>query len=472
MAGTGKSTIARTVARECAVQQRLAASFFFSKGHNDLGNANKFFTTIATQLANSLPALKADISSAITKNPQIHSQSLHGQWNDLIYKPLSNLEEASLQTRLFVIVIDALDECGDEEDIPRIIQLLARSKSLDTIRLRIFVTSRRETPIRFGFSEISQAHEDLILHNIPQPIVEGDISIFFRHELGIIGKKNSLQEGWVDQNTINVLCQRANGLFIYASTACLFIQGRRRVQCLDPERALSTVLGDGYQGLDGMYIEILKASTNQEEESGELQDEVKRIVGSIAIVFEPLPVGVLASLLDIRRNILHHRVLCLHSVLDVPDTPESESPIRVLHPSFRDFLLDKKRCQLQDLDFWVDGKKTHNDLFVSCLRLMSQHLKEDMCDLRLPGTLASDVEPNLVTNRLPPEVQYACRFWVNHLQYGNIDDSDMHAQVDGFLNQYFLYWIEALSLLGRTSDGIHILRDLESLLKVSDSITR
>ena len=46
MAGTGKSTIARTVAKSFADQGHLGASFFFKKGEGDRGNASRFFTTI------------------------------------------------------------------------------------------------------------------------------------------------------------------------------------------------------------------------------------------------------------------------------------------------------------------------------------------------------------------------------------------------------------------------------------------
>jgi hypothetical protein len=47
MAGTGKSTIARTVARGYNDRNRLGASFFFSRGGGEVSHAGKFFTSIA-----------------------------------------------------------------------------------------------------------------------------------------------------------------------------------------------------------------------------------------------------------------------------------------------------------------------------------------------------------------------------------------------------------------------------------------
>jgi len=54
LAGTGKSTIARTAAREWYRQKRLGASFFFSRGGGDLSHAGKFVTSIAIQLAHNI----------------------------------------------------------------------------------------------------------------------------------------------------------------------------------------------------------------------------------------------------------------------------------------------------------------------------------------------------------------------------------------------------------------------------------
>jgi hypothetical protein len=90
--------------------------------------------------------------------------------------------------------------------------------------------------------------------------------------------------------------------------------------------------------------------------------------------------------------------------------------LRLHHPSFRDFLLDRNRCG--DDNFWVDEKSTHKKLASCCLELMSapSGLREDMCSLLKPGTLRSEVEEETVGSSLPPELQYACCYWVEHLE--------------------------------------------------------
>src|SRR6266480_4442882 len=98
MAGTGKSTISRTVAHTFASQKRLGASFFFTRGGGDLALANKFFTTLARQLANMLPSFKRSICTVISGNPDIAQKHLRDQWKQLVFQPLSAAESGSLQS--------------------------------------------------------------------------------------------------------------------------------------------------------------------------------------------------------------------------------------------------------------------------------------------------------------------------------------------------------------------------------------
>jgi WD domain, G-beta repeat len=110
----------------------------------------------------------------------------------------------------------------------------------------------------------------------------------------------------------------------------------------------------------------------------------------------------------------------LRSVLDVPNDPDF--PIRLLHPSFREFLLDEQRCL--DRRFKIDEKSTHRDLEESCLTVMSCALKRDICGLQIPGALTSEAESNTLSRCLPKHVQYACRYWVDHLQRAMIYYAD------------------------------------------------
>ena len=174
----------------------------------------------------------------------------------------------------------------------------------------------------------------------------------------------------------------------------------------------------------------------------------------------------LDQLLDMPKRTVDRRLRCLHSVLDVPAPTRQESPIQLLHPTFRDFLVDKNRCE--DPQFRVDEKEIHKDLFVNSLRLIGG-LKRGMRNLRLPGAVNNDVESNVKDICIPLAVQYACRFWANHLQQSGIQLCG-NEQVQRFLMKDFLHWLEVLSLIGRISDGVLLVKTLESMLTVSTFI--
>jgi hypothetical protein len=465
MAGTGKSTIARTVARKLDTKGCLGANFFFSRDSVDLNNAERFFITLAFHLTRVSPTLKNYICDAIADPPKINTVKLQDQWERLILRPLKKLDN-SLSPSSLVLAIDALDEC-DEDDVREILRIFTKAEDLKTIQLRVFITSRPETLVRSGFDEMPEiVRRDLELHNIPSSIVGQDIARFLTYEL------RKIRKNWPSKQDIDILAKRADCLFIYAATVCRFIAQSQR-----PERRLSQLLSDDTVGasplraLDRIYTNILEHSilrntgkddSDYDEDSEDQIRLFKDIVGSIAVLFDPLSVSTLTKLLAVVPADMGDTLDPLHSVLN--SSRDDTSPIRLLHLSFRDFLLDKERCRDQ---FWIEEETAHKTLFIRCLKLMSVHLKRDICNLRSPGALAIEVHSDHLTECLPNELQYACRYWVEHLQRSEARLGDI-VQVDHFLQKHFLHWLEALALIGKISDGAVMLSTLKSILTVSN----
>ena len=466
LAGTGKSTIARTVAQRYYDQNRLGASFFFSRGGGDVSNARMFFTSIAIQLARKSLPLKPHICEAIIEHGDIARQSLRDQWRQLVFRPLSKLDAGS-SFSTFILVVDALDECDNESDIQEIVRLLAEARSLRKVQLRIFITSRPETPIRCSFDRIpSSEHQDFVLHDIKPAIVDHDIAIFLEHEFTVIAQEFVLAPGWPGEQVIRRLAQIASGLFIWVATACRFIR-----EGLFAEGRLRILLeGSGFsttpeEHLNEIYITVLQNSirpvyTVQEKQM--LYSMLKRILGSIVTLFSPLSTDSLSKLLHIPKQKLCRALNDLYAILDIPKN--LSRPIRLHHPSFRDFLLDKERCR--DLNFWADKKQVHHTLAANCIRLMSLCLKQNIYSINDPGALVSDVDSSQVQQYLPSEVQYVCLYWVQHLQRSGTqlyDDNQVHR----FLREHLLHWLEALSWMGKTSEGILAILSLEAQIPVS-----
>ncbi|KAK0714784.1 hypothetical protein B0H67DRAFT_536753 [Lasiosphaeris hirsuta] len=478
MAGTGKSTISRTVAQSFADQGLLGASFFFKRGERDRDNATRLFTTIVAQLVAKEPALAAHVRAAIEADHAVTAKALKEQFDKLLLKPLENLGGGPGNAKTFVLVVDALDECKRDDDIRLVIRLLSQAKSLSSVRLRAFLTSRPELPIRLGFSEIKGKYQDLVLHEIPKPIIEHDIAAFLDFELASIrDEHNALFPGrqlppeWPGSQIAQDLVKMAVPLFIFAATVCRFI--RDSAWC-DPDDRLAKVLEyqSGMQQseidkLDATYRPVLdRLLVGSETSQKSLLDEFRTVVGLIVLLAEPLPICPLARLLGIPEKAVIRRLEPLHSVLSVPNSPTS--PVRMFHLSFHDFLIDPNKQSTNP--FWIDRCTTNEKIAIRCLELLSDHLKKDICNLRMLGTARADIEPSVIDLHLPSDVRYACLYWVYHIQQSNTRITDGH-QTYAFLKRHFLHWLEALSLLGNISESVRMIRDLQGLISPGISST-
>jgi hypothetical protein len=474
MAGTGKSTISRTVSRAFAAksQRRLAASFFFKRGDGDRGTVAKFFTTIAAQLALSVPNIAAHIKNAVDSDPAIVGKAMWDQFEKLIVTPLSQISSDVVPSSSLAIVVDALDECERDEDVRLIINLFSRVKSLSTVPLKIFLTSRPDLPIRLGFRDIAGRYQDLVLHEIPAPDIERDISTYLQFELAKVrddfnndvAEHRRLPPTWPGQSTIHSLVEMAVPLFIFAATICRFVSNRKGS---NPDKQLRKFLQ--YQAigqeskLDSMYRPVLDqliAGLSAVEEEQVLQ-QFHLVVGSIVGLADPLSTGSLARLLNISRDTIDDILDLLHSVLSVPSS--SNSPVRLLHLSFRDFLVDPRKRETNP--FWVDERHTHQQLAVRCLQIMYDGLRTDICGLQAPGVPRSTINPQIISDHIPPELQYACLYWVYHIQQGGVQLQDGD-QYHAFLKQHFLHWVEALSFVGRAAESINLMQTLRSAIQV------
>jgi hypothetical protein len=461
MAGTGKSTISRTVAKSLRKAQLLGASFFFKRGNWDRGNAMKLFPTMARQLAARVPELVPGIQNALDEDPDTTSKSLKEQFDKLLLQPLMSLQSASSQSPTMVLVIDALDECERDEDIRIILQLLPQLRSANSLRILIFLTSRPELPIRLGLSKItSREHEDFVLHEIPELVIEHDISLFLKHRLAAITTERSLPFGWPGVTAFNSLVKLSVPLFIFAATACRMFEDPH----WDPNDSLTAVLAhqNDTSQLAGTYLPILEwiLYKQSEKQKKRLIEEFQHVIGTIVLLEGPLTVTSLSRLVGLPKRVIYPRLNSLHSVLRVPD--DETLPIELFHLSFRDFLLSPEtRMKTQ---FWVDEKKTHYILATRCLSVC-QNLRKNICGLPSDGTQRAQIGYQTIDRCLPAELQYSCRYWAHHL----VRSKHPNAVKDSFLflRKYFLYWIEAMSILGLASELVGIIRLLQTLLSVS-----
>jgi hypothetical protein len=328
------------------------------------------------------------------------------------------------------------------------------------------LTSRPEVPIRHSICAIPQAdHWDFVLQNIQPTIVNHDISLFLEYNLGMIGQEWSLGPKWPGEEILRQLVLYSSGLFIWAATACRFIREGRRFA----RKRLDTILKGSSSAiiapekhLDEIYLAVLKHSISSDysdEEKEEACDMLKSTLGSVVVFLSPLSASSLSRLLRLPKEEVDQTFEDLHAILDVPEDPTHQ--LRLHHPSFRDFLLNKDRCG----DFWMEEKDAHQLLATGCIQLMSQTLKKDICEMHTPGSLVTQLESSHLKRFLTLEVQYACLYWVQHLQKSSAQPYD-NCEVHQFLQAHLLHWLEALAWIGKTSEGILAILSLEAYIPV------
>ena len=459
LAGTGKSTIAQTFAEISFAEGNLGASFFCSRDFEDRSNIQVIFPTLAFQLAYRYPLFRERLLQVLKANPDIRHESLCSQLEKAIIGPFKATQIPAL------IIIDALDECKDEEPASAVLSVLSRY--VDEIPwVKFFITGRPEPQIRSGFrlEPLQPITEVLRLHDIERSLVDNDIKLFLKTQLTNIVKTRSdcdLMEDWPNSYDIDILCKKSAGLFIYASTVVKFVASKHTI----PTERLTVIISlpqstihEGKSGIDLLYTQVLEQAFC-DVELDELYSHFRSVVGMVLFMFNPLTMKALSTLLKMPKISITLR--SLHSVFLIP---ESETDcIQVFHKSFPDFLMDQGRCK--DERFFINPSVHHQEILLSCLNLMKERLRRNICNLDDYVSL-SEVEdlPVHCKAQIGEGLEYACRFWVKHLMEvpsSGHDIEEVREAINTFFTTHLLFWIEVLSLTRNLGVAVYAINDIQ-----------
>ena len=187
-------------------------------------------------------------------NPDVGCESLCSQMEKIIVGPLKTTCISTL------IIIDALDECKDEQPASAILSILSCYVN-EIPNAKFFITGRPDPRIHSGFhlAALQPITEVLKLHDVKRSSVDSDIELFFKVQLDEIANTQSdhdLTEDWPSSADINILSKKAAGLFIYASTVIKFVESENHL----PTTRLSLITSfpqstveEGRTGIDALY---------------------------------------------------------------------------------------------------------------------------------------------------------------------------------------------------------------------------
>ena len=454
LAGTGKSTIAQTIAERTFADGRLGASFFCSRDFEDRRNLQSIFPTLAVQLARKYAGFRSTFTQLVQSDPEIVHESLYNQLKKLIVQPLV---KSVIPT---VIVIDALDECKDEEPASAILSVLGQFVA-DLPTVKFFITGRPETRIREGFRLplLAKATDVFVLHEVKSSLVNNDIRLFFRHSFSELKRHRSGLDDWPTEEQVDLLCERAGGLFVHAMATVRFIGERNNSPKKQLDRLLQSQGSSVFEGrtrfktnatLDSLYTSILQEAFGNDHPEND--PRVRSVLGAVVLAANPLSPFTIAVLLGFELEEVIPLLSSIRSFLILQD--DVDQPVRPFHKSFPDFIVDPTRCA--DPRFRVYPPDQHAELLFGCLETMNRELKRNIC--KLPDGVVNSEVINLrerTDEHIGQTLEYACRSWYRHL-VGAIP-ARIAPILRRFLEEKFLFWLEVLSVLGTAKEAVHAL---------------
>ena len=149
-AGSGKSTISNTIAERFRALRRLGAFIFFDRNNPVQSNPAAVIRTMAHQLACADPDIQSAICAEINGVFNVSTPPINTQFTKLLLEPLAAIAKLHMQGPI-VIILDALDECGDSKYRQSLVALIAKEFSRLPSGYRFFITSRAEPDIEPKF---------------------------------------------------------------------------------------------------------------------------------------------------------------------------------------------------------------------------------------------------------------------------------------------------------------------------------
>ena len=434
---------------------RLGASFFCSRDFEDRSNLQAIFPTLAIQLARRYTKFRSIFIPLVQLDPEIVHESLCGQMKKLIVQPLA---ESAVST---VVVIDALDECRDREPASAILSVLGQFVA-KVPNVKFFITGRPESRILEGFRllPLVEATGVFVLHEVEPGQVYNDIRRFFTHGFSELKRRyRHGLEDWPTKEQVDLLCERAGGLFVYAVAAIRFIDHRINSPKKQLDRLLQSQGSGTFEGkaefkanmtLDSLYMSILQEAFGGDDPEND--PRIRSILGAVVLATNPLSPSAITTLLGFELGEAYRILSLIHSLLILQE--DVDKPVRPFHKSFPDFVVDPARCT--DQRFRVSPPDQHVELLAGCLETMNRELERNMCELP-DGVMNSEV-PDLkekIEEHIGEALEYACRSWHKHL-VGTIPDH-VAPILQEFLEKKFLFWLEVLSVLGTARGAIDAL---------------
>ncbi|KAF5326734.1 hypothetical protein D9619_003948 [Psilocybe cf. subviscida] len=371
-AGSGKTTIARTLAYLCDDKGVNQASFFFCRMDLTRNGIKPLVATLAYQIACRFSSVRDMIVAEIERRPHIFDLSVEEQFRNLITTPLINggwkQDLAATRPYPIVCVIDALDECDGDRSLDiqfNVVQTLYKLVSGKDSPVIFMLASRPEANLRMSFNRIQHSISRVYLDSSYDP--SGDIRRFVVDKFDEIRTTHpfgfSLPQDWPQRSTINAIVTKSSGQFIYAAMVMRYVSS----PYCDPAISLDNVCHSQSENMSAVRAMPFT----------ELDNLFSFILGKamfLPLVLDTLACHILSRELSsdwfaLLLELHGHKAKWIHinliDIVSLVDTDDQNQQLILHNESLIDFLLDYRRSGR----FYIDVGRAAHDMVLKALHI-------------------------------------------------------------------------------------------------------
>ncbi|KAJ5916485.1 hypothetical protein N7504_000500 [Penicillium tannophilum] len=415
-----------------------------------------FFFCQATDIRinNATAVLRGLIYSIVIKRPSllVHVRSRYDQAGKALFEDVNAwialsaifkeiLEDQALESAY--MVIDALDECTD--GLSFFLDLIVQVSSIHQ-KVKWIVSSRNWPEI---IERLDSTKMSPISLELNEAYVSEAVNTFIQYKVDDLAKNKNYSDALRDAVNDHLL-SNSQGTFLWVALVCRELSKTLRGNTLQKLETFPP-------GLDALYNRMINRVLDSEN-----ADICIEILALVSIVYRPITIDELCMMVKM-PSIIAHDLKAISGIIAMCGSflTLRQNTVEFIHQSAKEFLLQQAHTRI----FPGGIKAKHHLIFTRTLSSLFQTLQRDIYDIKAPGLPATQVEkPSPDPLR---SIRYACVYWVEHLQAGGYDrtmDPSLSdgGNIDGFLQQKFLQWLEALSILGSISYGIQVMQKLES----------
>ncbi|KAK1242727.1 hypothetical protein MKX08_005539 [Trichoderma sp. CBMAI-0020] len=428
-----------------------------------------FFCQASDERINSATAvLRGLIYLIVDQQPSLlsHVQERYKHVGDALFKDvnawsalseifLNILKDMDAGQQQTYIVIDALDECVT--DLPKLLDFIA-IKSAVFSHVKWIVSSRNWPDIQEHLATTQQMSLCLELN---EDSISAAVSAYIKHQVEWLAQKKRYNE--TTKDTVQQhLSSNSNNTFLWVSLVC---QNLEKMSLKNTTQQLN----EFPPGLDSLYKRMMQQIYNLEDVSH--VEFCCRLLATALHVYRPITISELGLLIKCPdAELVHKAIGFCGSFLAVRD-----SQVYIIHQSAKDYLSGEAAPTSLPSPAEINSL-----IFSQSVQAMFATLRRNIYHLHSPSLPTNEIK---APDPDPLEaVRYSCIYWLDHFcdvytqdgqsQTQNLIDDKECQMILLFFRKYFLYWLEALGLIGHVEDIVLSIIRLGNLLKQSQEPTQ